>query len=92
MRTNVFYTKSTSQGNVCMIIIDSESFYSVVSTDTVQKFNLKIVSHPHPYKLRWLQNSNEIKVSKHCLISLSIEKNIKIMFGMMWLPWMALII
>ena len=55
-----------------MVIIDSGSFKNVISTEMVQKLNLKIVSHSHPYKLCWLQSGNENKVNKRCLVSFSI--------------------
>ena len=77
LRKNVFHTKCTSHGKVCVVIIDSGSFENVVSTVMVDKLGLKTVQHPHPYKLSWLQKDNEIKVNKRCLVSFSIGKNYK---------------
>ena len=51
----------------------------------VQKLNLKIVSHSHPYKLCWLQSDNEIKVRKRYLVSFSLVEIIKMLFGVMLL-------
>ena len=36
VRKNVFHTKCTSHGRVCMVIIDSGSFENVVSLEMVQ--------------------------------------------------------
>ncbi|TXG53757.1 hypothetical protein EZV62_019013 [Acer yangbiense] len=62
VRKNVFHTKCTSHGKVCVVIIDSGSFENVVSSYMVDKLDLKTVQHPHPYKLSWLQKDNEIKI------------------------------
>ena len=55
-----------------MTIRDNGSFENVVSSEMVQKLNLKAVPHPSPYKLCWLQKRNEINVKHHCLVSFSI--------------------
>ena len=68
IRNNVFHTKCTSHGRVCMMIIHSGSFENVVSREMIQKLKLETISHPNPYQLCWLQKGNEIKVSKRCLV------------------------
>ncbi|KAF5960259.1 hypothetical protein HYC85_001468 [Camellia sinensis] len=40
----------------------------------VDKLNLPVEEHPHPYSLSWFKKGNEIKVTKRCLISFSIWK------------------
>ncbi|XP_017620653.1 uncharacterized protein LOC108464885 [Gossypium arboreum] len=40
----------------------------------VEKFSLPTTKHPHPYKLQWLNNGGELKVTKQVLVSLSIGK------------------
>ena len=74
LRKNVFHTKCTSQGNVCLMIIDSGNFENVVSTEMVQKLGLKTIPYPNPCKLCQLQKGNEIKVKTRCLVSLFIGK------------------
>lgn len=49
VRKNVFHTKCTSHGRVCMVIIDSGSFENVVSLEMVQKLKLETIPHPNPY-------------------------------------------
>ncbi|XP_065017690.1 transposon Tf2-1 polyprotein [Musa acuminata AAA Group] len=77
VRKNVFHTKCTSLGKVCLVIIDSGSFENVVSLEMVQKLKLDTIPHPHPYQLCWLQKGNDIKVTKRCLVSFSIGKYYK---------------
>ena len=43
----------------------------------VQKIGLKIVPHLNPYQMCGLRNGVEIKVSKRCLVSFSINKTYK---------------
>ena len=42
LRNNIFHTKCNSHGKVCDIIIDGGSFENVVSTQMVDKLNLKV--------------------------------------------------
>ena len=43
LRTNVFHTRCTVKGRVCLTIIDSVSFENVASSEMVQKLDLKVV-------------------------------------------------
>ncbi|GKV29618.1 hypothetical protein SLEP1_g38525 [Rubroshorea leprosula] len=72
LRHNIFHTRCTSRGKVCNVIIDSGSCENVVSNYMVDKLGLPVKDHPHPYKLQWLRKGNEVKVTKHCLVSFSI--------------------
>ena len=67
-RENIFYTKCTVQERVCGMIIDSGSFYMV------DKLALKTYKHPRSYRLLWLNESNELKVTRQVLLSFSIGK------------------
>ena len=51
LRNNTFHTNCTSSGKVCNVIIDGGNCEKVVSTTMVEKLNLKIEPHSHPYKL-----------------------------------------
>ena len=46
----------------------------MASTTLVSKLNLETTDHPTPYKLQWLNNHNEVKVTKQTLLSFSIGK------------------
>jgi len=77
LRHNIFHTRCTSQGKVCDVIIDSGSCENVVSKYMVEKLELQIKDHPHPYRLQWLNKGNEVRVSKRCLVYFSIGKRYK---------------
>ena len=69
LQSNVFHTRCTSKGKVCLVIIDSEIFENCVSMKMVQKLDLKMIPHPKPYNLCCLQKGNDIKVKHRCLFS-----------------------
>ena len=46
----------------------------MASTILIEKPGIPIIPHPKPYSLKWLHDSNDIKVTKHALISFSIGK------------------
>lgn len=77
LRNNIFHTRCTSLGKVSNVIIDGGSCENVVATTMVEKLNLKMMEHPQPYKLSWLQKGNEVKVNKKCLVQFSIGQNYK---------------
>ncbi|KAF7834900.1 putative gag-pol polyprotein [Senna tora] len=54
------------------MVIDSGSVTNVASTLLVDKLDLPTMKHPKPYKLQWLNDSAEAKVTKQVLISFSI--------------------
>jgi len=40
----------------------------------MEKLNLPTIPHPRPYKLQWLSEDEEIKVTNQVLLSFSIGK------------------
>ena len=73
LQKNVFHTKYTAYDKVCLVIIDNGNFKNMISMKMVQTLNLKLVPHPNPYKLCWLQKGSEIKVKMRCLVKFSIR-------------------
>ena len=71
-RENIFQTKCKVQGKVCDLIIDSGSESNCVSKQLVDELNLKTKPHPHPYRMKWLDDKASGTVSKQCLISLTL--------------------
>ncbi|KAL4387939.1 hypothetical protein GQ457_09G017830 [Hibiscus cannabinus] len=47
---------------------------NVASTLMVEKLGLTTTKHPNPYKLQWLNNGDEIKVTKQVVVPFSIGK------------------
>ncbi|KAI3446953.1 hypothetical protein Pfo_003618 [Paulownia fortunei] len=71
---NLFHTRCFVHSKVCSVIIDSGSCTNVASTELVEKLALPTLKHPRPYRLQWLNNSGEIKVTKQVLVAFSIGK------------------
>jgi len=77
LKHNTFHTSNTSKGKVFDIIINNGSCESVALNDMVEKLKLSTKEHPHPYKLRWLNKDDEVKVSQYSIFSFSIGNNYK---------------
>ncbi|KAL4386537.1 hypothetical protein GQ457_09G017690 [Hibiscus cannabinus] len=71
-RENIFHTRFHVNDKVCIVIIDTGSCINVDSTLMVEKLGLTTTEHPNPYKLQWLNNSDEIKVTKQVVVPFSI--------------------
>ncbi|KAF7832465.1 Transposon Ty3-I Gag-Pol polyprotein [Senna tora] len=73
-RENIFYTSCHVKDRVCGLIIDGGSCVNVASKLMVDKLGLRTLKHPRPYRLQWLNESGDLKVTKQVLISFSIGK------------------
>ncbi|XP_017629802.1 uncharacterized protein LOC108472753 [Gossypium arboreum] len=73
-RENIFHTRCQVQGKICSVIIDGGSCTNVASTFMVEKLGLPTTKHPSPYKLQWLNDGGELKVTKQVLVSFTIGK------------------
>ena len=73
-RDNIFHTHCLIANKLCNVIIDSGSCTNVASTLLVEKLKLPTIKHPRPYKLRWLNDSGEVKVNKQVLVLFSIGR------------------
>ena len=74
-RENIFHTRCHVRNKVCSVIIDGGSCTNVASTTMVDKLGLPTTKQPGPYKLQWLYDSGEVKVSKQALISFRIGRH-----------------
>jgi hypothetical protein len=54
------------------VIIDSGSNDNVVSTEMVEKLELRTTAHPKPYKVSWLQKGHQVMITKQCLVEMKI--------------------
>lgn len=68
------------------MIIENESCINVISVILVRKLNLNIINHERPYRLKCLNEFEEVRVNKHVLV-----KSIKMRFCMMWFLCMLLV-
>jgi len=73
-RENIFHTRCSVNGNVCLLIIDRGSCTNVVSSRLVSKMNMETKPHPRPYKLQWLSEGEEVQVKQQVEVSFSIGK------------------
>jgi hypothetical protein len=71
-RNNVFRTACKTKNRVCKVIIDSGSTDNLVSTEMVEKLELKMTAHPSPYKVSWLQKGHQVMITKQCLVEIKI--------------------
>ncbi|XP_017614033.1 uncharacterized protein LOC108459190 [Gossypium arboreum] len=71
---NIFHSRCQVQGKVCSLIIDCGSCTNVASTLMVERLSLTTTKHLSPYKLQWLNDGGEIKLTKQVLVTFSIGK------------------
>ena len=62
------------EGKVCSLIIDGGSCTNVASRYLVEKLGLAKLPHPRPYKLKWLNDETELKISEQVVVSFCIGK------------------
>ena len=68
-RENIFHTRCYVKDKVCSVIIDGGSCTNVASTTMVNKLGLPTTLHPKLYKLQWLNDSGEVRVTKQVLVA-----------------------
>jgi hypothetical protein len=71
-RNNLFKTTCKTKDKVLKVIIDSGSTDNIVSTEMVDKMELKTTRHPRPYKVSWLQKGHQVMITKQCLVEIKI--------------------
>ena len=71
-RTNIFHSKCYVDNKVCMLIIDSSSCTNLASTYLVDKLKFKSTPHLRPYKLQWMNDCSEIRVTRQVMVNFSI--------------------
>ncbi|XP_066354497.1 uncharacterized protein [Miscanthus floridulus] len=60
----LFQTKCVIKERSCHLMIDGGSCNNLASSDMVEKLALTTKLHPHPYHIRWLNNSGKVKVTR----------------------------
>ena len=73
-RENIFHARCQIMGKVCSLIIDGGSCTNVASTTLVEKLALPMMKHPRPYKLQWLNDSGDVRVTQQVLVPFKIGK------------------
>ncbi|XP_057485167.1 uncharacterized protein LOC130771560, partial [Actinidia eriantha] len=73
-RESIFHTRCHVKDRVCSVIVDGGSCTNVSSTSMVEKLGLTTLKHPRPYKLQWLNDSGEVRVTKQVIVPFRIGK------------------
>ncbi|XP_070049344.1 uncharacterized protein [Nicotiana tomentosiformis] len=73
-RENHFHARCKIMGDVCSMIIDNGSCANVASASLVEQLNFPTRKSPTPYRLQWLNECGELKVTKLVLIKFKIGK------------------
>ncbi|GAV71882.1 hypothetical protein CFOL_v3_34972 [Cephalotus follicularis] len=74
-RENIFQSRFSIGNKIFSMIIDSGRVANVASTTLVTKLGLPTTSHPKPYKLQWLNDGNQLKVTHQVLLSFAVGKH-----------------
>ena len=64
-RKALFNTMCKVKWKFYKVIVDRGSMDNLVSTELVEKLNLKKTKHPTPYNVAWLQKGHQLLVNKH---------------------------
>ncbi|KAK9045771.1 hypothetical protein V6N11_051679 [Hibiscus sabdariffa] len=73
-REIIFHTRCLVNEKVCVVIVDGGSCTNVASSIMVEKLGLKTTKHPNPYRLQWLNDGEEVRVTKQVLVPFTIGK------------------
>ncbi|XP_060213640.1 uncharacterized protein LOC132640843, partial [Lycium barbarum] len=73
-RENLFHSKCIINQNTSIMIIDSGSCANVASTTLVDFLKLPTTRHENPYKLQWLNECGELKVTRRAIIKFAVGK------------------
>ena len=71
-RENLFHTKCLIKENICSLVINSRSCANVASATMVNLLKLPITKHATPYKIQWLNECGELKVTRQVVIRFKI--------------------
>ena len=66
-RSNIFHTYVKCGSTNCKVIIDSGSCINAVSSSLVTHLGVKLIPHPNPYKVSWVDTSS-IDIKERCLL------------------------
>ncbi|XP_059315836.1 uncharacterized protein LOC132066558 [Lycium ferocissimum] len=73
-RENLFHSKCIINQNTSIMIIDSGSCANVASTTLVDFLKLPTTRRENPYKLQWLNECGELKVTRQAIIKFAVGK------------------
>ncbi|XP_042016410.1 uncharacterized protein LOC121764463 [Salvia splendens] len=69
---NIFYMKCKVLTKTCLVINDGGSCTNVISDKLVSKLKLQELKHPSPYRLQWLGDSGDLKVTTRVTVPMKV--------------------
>ncbi|KAF8045592.1 hypothetical protein N665_4663s0003 [Sinapis alba] len=73
-RENIFHIRCSVEQKVCSLIIDGGSCTNMASKYLVDKLGLIKTPHPCPYRLKWLNDETELKITEQVFVTFNIGK------------------
>ena len=71
-RRSLFRIVCKVEGKCCKLIVDSGSTDNLVSTEMVDKMNLRKTIHPEPYRVVWLHDDHQVIVNEQFQVKFHI--------------------
>ena len=71
-RRSLFKSVCKVEGKYCKLIVDCGRTDNLVSTDMVDKLNLRKKVHLEPYRFAWLQKGHQVLVREQCQVKFHI--------------------
>jgi hypothetical protein len=75
-KKNILYTRCHISNEICSMIIDNRSCANVVSITLIKKLSPNTIKHVRYYRLQWLNECVEVRVTKKVLISFLVGKSV----------------
>ncbi|XP_060195130.1 uncharacterized protein LOC132624354 [Lycium barbarum] len=72
-RENFFHARCRVKGKVCSLIVDGGSCANLASQTLVEQLKLPTLKHSRPYRLQWLNECGELRVTKQVLVKFKIR-------------------
>jgi hypothetical protein len=72
-RSNLFHIRVIMRHTKVDTLIDTGSQSNLISEELVKKLGLKIQMHHKPYTLKWISNSHQMHITKHCTLKFVIS-------------------
>jgi hypothetical protein len=71
-KKNILYTICHISNEICSMIIDNRSCANVVSITLIKKLSPNTIKHVRYYRLQWLNECVEVRVTKKVLVGKSV--------------------
>ncbi|GJS85143.1 putative receptor protein kinase ZmPK1 [Tanacetum coccineum] len=73
-RHNIFQTRCKINQEAFNVIVDGGSSENIISRDIVTRLKLTPKRHPKPYKIGWIKDVGEVRVTEQCEVLFAMGK------------------